>query len=525
MKKHFDYIFIGSGIGAQLAASLLARFKKKKILIVEKHFTAGGFTHTFKRKNKFFWDVGIHYIGDLQPGSILRKLFDLMSDGKLMWQKMPEVFEKFVYPDQTFSVRDTPENYKADLVKTFPQEADALSKYFDDIRKVNAWFGRHISIRGKAPFTDAIDDAYRAKEHYSPTQSTKAYLDFRFSDDRLKSILTSQWGNYGLPPEKSAFLIHCAVVQHYLNGGYYPLGGSHKIIESIEPFITAAHGEIWTSHEVQEILIENGIATGIRVKPLRGGDQSPFEVSADNIISNTGAFNTYQKLIPASVPISFRRELEAFYSQHPVVSNVTLYLGLNRDPRELGFSGENHWIYSTYDHDANFKNGLDWIEKGKPVGAYLSFPSLKNAEATAHTAEIIAFTDYRFFERWKTQPWKKRDEAYKQLKEQISDNLIAFIEQQYPGFSAMIEFRELSTPITNEYFSSHPRGSIYGVACVPERFNRALAGFCDPVSPIKNLYLTGADVSSPGVAGAMMGAVATLAQLEDGFTLMDLMRL
>ena len=34
--------------------------------------------------------------GDLQEGSILRKLFDLISDGKLEWQKMPPLFEKFV---------------------------------------------------------------------------------------------------------------------------------------------------------------------------------------------------------------------------------------------------------------------------------------------------------------------------------------------------------------------------------------------------------------------------------------------
>ncbi|HNJ67090.1 MAG TPA: NAD(P)-binding protein, partial [Turneriella sp.] len=95
----YDTIFIGSGIGTILCASLLAQFRNERVLILEKHFTPGGFTHTFKRKNRFFWDVGIHYIGDLQEGSILRKLFDLLSGQALRWQKMPAVFEKFVYPD------------------------------------------------------------------------------------------------------------------------------------------------------------------------------------------------------------------------------------------------------------------------------------------------------------------------------------------------------------------------------------------------------------------------------------------
>ena len=28
----------------------------------ERHYTAGGYTHVFKRRN-YEWDVGIHYIG------------------------------------------------------------------------------------------------------------------------------------------------------------------------------------------------------------------------------------------------------------------------------------------------------------------------------------------------------------------------------------------------------------------------------------------------------------------------------
>ena len=34
----------------------------KTVLVLERHYTAGGFTHVFKRKG-YEWDVGIHYIG------------------------------------------------------------------------------------------------------------------------------------------------------------------------------------------------------------------------------------------------------------------------------------------------------------------------------------------------------------------------------------------------------------------------------------------------------------------------------
>jgi all-trans-retinol 13,14-reductase len=522
--EKYDTIFIGSGIGTILCAAILAKYRKEKILILEKHFTPGGFTHTFKRKNRFFWDVGIHYIGDLHEGSILRKLFDLIAGDSLKWQKMPPLFEKFVYPDMTFAVYDDVGRYENDLAQMFPAEKEKIRRYFEDIRKVNAWFGRHVSIRGRAPFTDHVDPAFAEKEGFNPRLSTKEYLDLRFQDNRLKAIVVSQWGNYGLPPGQSSFIIHAAVAQHYFAGGYYPVGGSHRIFEAIEKTLADAGGTYLTSHEVTGIRIENGVACGVSALALREPGNPIKEFAADKIISDAGAWNTYQKLL-AKENVPFRAGLEDFYRKYPVVSNVTLYLGLKDNPQKLGFGGENHWIYSSYDHDENFARGYDWAETGVVAGAYLSFPSLKNSEAKAHTAEIIAFTDYAYFERWKNQPWKKRDAEYKAVKERIADALVAFVDRHYPGFADLIEFRELSTPITTEYFSSHPRGSIYGVACTPARFVAAEAPWCNPVSPFENLYLTGADVSSPGVAGAMMGAVATLSQIRNGFKLLDLMRL
>tara|TARA_R110002167_G_scaffold298459_1_gene502762 strand:- start:1351 stop:1485 length:135 start_codon:yes stop_codon:yes gene_type:complete len=42
-------------------------------LVLEQHYTAGGFTHVFKRKG-YEWDVGIHYIGEVQrENSIFKK--------------------------------------------------------------------------------------------------------------------------------------------------------------------------------------------------------------------------------------------------------------------------------------------------------------------------------------------------------------------------------------------------------------------------------------------------------------------
>ena len=54
--KNFDVIIIGSGMSGLTTAVLLAQ-NNYKVLVLEKHFKVGGFTHTFKR-NQYEWDVG-----------------------------------------------------------------------------------------------------------------------------------------------------------------------------------------------------------------------------------------------------------------------------------------------------------------------------------------------------------------------------------------------------------------------------------------------------------------------------------
>ena len=45
----WDAIVIGSGIGGLTAAVLLGAHAGKRVLVLERHYEAGGFTHTFHR--------------------------------------------------------------------------------------------------------------------------------------------------------------------------------------------------------------------------------------------------------------------------------------------------------------------------------------------------------------------------------------------------------------------------------------------------------------------------------------------
>ncbi|MBE7437073.1 MAG: NAD(P)/FAD-dependent oxidoreductase [Spirochaetales bacterium] len=499
-------------MGSLTVGSLLSQFAGKRVLILERHFQAGGYTHAFARKNKkWHWDVGIHYVGDMQSGGFCRTLMDSITQKGVVWQKMPEPFEKFVYPGRTFSLFSGEDRFKADLCSQFPDEQKAIERYFQDIKKASALFGKSMMMKGRAPEREAMGVAVEGRKLYT----LKEYLDYFFSHPDLKAILASQWGDYGLPPSRVAFATHAGLVVHYLNGGYYPDGGAGKIVDSVIPLLEKTGGTILTNVEVERILIEDGRACGVGVKFLRDGGRLQ-DFRAPTIVSGAGALLTYQKLIPEEFPVPFRESLDHFYQRERMATSLCVYLGLRESPASLGFAGENYWIFSSSDHEENFRRKNDWLSDFSDASNfYLSFPSLKDPQARNHTADVILFTDYDIFERWKELPWKKRGADYEAFKERIQNAVIDSVERRFPGFKALVEYAEVSTPLTNEHFTAHPHGAIYGLACVPERYDREKSPWFDVQTPVPGLYLTGADAGgSPGIAGAMVGGLATALRIS-----------
>ena len=65
-------------------------------------------------------------------------------------------------------------------------------------------------------------------------------------------------------------------------------------------------------------------------------------------------------------------------------------------------------------------------------------------------------------------------------------------------------YAELSTPLSTVHFARKSRGAIYGVNPTPARFESCAMG---PRTPIRGLYLTGADACSLGITGALFGGI------------------
>ena len=498
----YDFIVIGSGMGGLACASLLTQLENKKVLVLKRHFTPGGYTHMFSRNQVYEWDVGVHYVGEMYPGSFYRQLFDDVTGGTIEWRKMPKVFERFVYPNFTFDLQVGLDGFIRNLIDRFPQEKNAIEQYRKDLAKAARWFGRLMVSKVVPDRLQPFWDIFIRLGSKMALMSTRSYLDHRFNDCRLKAVIASQWGDIGIPPGASAFAAHALVVVHYCGGGYYPIGGAKVIANSVIPIIERTGGRLLTRHRVDSVIVEGKRAVGVQVLTRAGGQDQVKRYYADAIISNAGAYTTFNRLMPPEVKLSCQSILDRF----PVGSaHVCLYIGFKDNPSKLGFNGENLWIYNGYDHDEVFANRCRIVE-GEISGCFLSFPSLKDPTAKGHTAELISFADYHQFSAWSERKWKKRGMEYDALKQRISEALISFVDSRYPGFADLIEYRELSTPLTTTDFTGHRHGCIYGLPATPEKFS---AKWLKPKTPIKNLYLTGSDVADHGIVGALMGGVMT----------------
>ncbi len=510
MEAIWDAIVIGSGMGGLTAAGLMAKVAGMKVLVLEKHSERGGQTHVFRRDGAA-WDVGLHYVGNLQEGSFERRFLDFLSGGALRWNRMPDDFERFVYPGLSFAVPSDPARYQERLVERFPEEARAIRQHFRDLSAAARWAVLCIQEQmTPRPLAFCLRQ-WRRLGAANATQTTGATLDRHFRSPQLKALLASQWGDYGVPPKESAFAIHALVAGSYFRGGWFPAGGAGRIARTFEQGIEASGGAIRVCQEATEIVTSAGAAVGVRAIDRRGAEPIEVTYRAPIVISDVGAPLTFQRLLPTDGEIGAKTaKLRAFIEAlGGGLSAVNLYLRLKEPVSTIGVRGENYWINADFEHD-DVEAHTAQILAGEPRHAYLSFPSAKSGDDRFHTAEIIAMVNPSAFDSWRGSVSGDRGPDYEELKDRIARGLLRLAETAAPGLTALVQYRELSTPLTVEHFTSHPGGRFYGLPSRPERYRSS------PLSasaPIPGLYLSGSDVATLGIVGAMMGGVAAASQI------------
>jgi all-trans-retinol 13,14-reductase len=501
----WDYVVIGSGMGGMTAAAMLSKMGKR-VLVLEQHYVPGGFTHTFRRK-EYVWDVGVHAVGEVTEHTMTGRLLSVLTGGKLEWASLGPVYDEFHFPDGfRIDFPDSPHAFREALVEKFPREARGIDAYFDAVRDVAAGMKAYYLARAvPRRFGFLLDHTVARRAHRSLDLPTDRAIASFTSDPKLAAVLTAQWGYYGSIPSRSSFAMHALVVKHFLYGGYYPVGGSKAIALGLLGAVAEAGGWTRVRADVEQILVEDGRAIGVR---LAGGE----EIRAKRIMSACGIQSTVTRLLPEPHRSEgWSRDIGAL---DPAPAHVCLYLGFRGDIRAAGAGSANKWFYETWTPEAHLE-ALSDPDADSPV-LYTSFPSLKDPEhdpggEVRHTGEVVTFVPYEMFGSPKGRPRKGRGDAYEALKERVAKKLERQLLRHMPGLSPMLDYAELSTPLSTDHFVRPMRGSIYGLEPTPARFKTS---WLRPRAPIRDLFFAGSEVTTVGVMGAMMGGVIAVASAE-----------
>ncbi len=505
LASEYDAIVIGSGMGGLTTAALLSELGKK-VCVLEQHYTAGGYTHSYER-NGYEWDVGVHYIGDVGAKTQTRRMFDFLSSGKLEWAPMDAEYDRFYIGDKVFNTRAGKQQFRDNLVRQFPEEETAIDSYMELLAKTGGALSAFGMGRAMKPWQQTLARPYLNFKIPSVFFRTTYDVLSELTDNQdLIAVICGQWGDMGLPPKQSTFMVHAMIARHYLYGGYYPVGGAWKIADTIIPKIQKSGGEVYTYARVEEIIVEGGEVRGVRMK-------DGHRIDCGCVISSAGVDNTFRHLLPTDVANKSGYTKKLPHVQ-PSFAHLGVYIGLKGTAEELGLPKTNFWIYPSNDYDAAVDAFVQDKNAPFPV-VYISFPSAKdpdylNRHPGTSTIEIVAPAPYAWFAKWQETTWGKRGDDYDAFKAALGERLMAHLYEKLPHLRDSVDYYEVSTPLSTNWFGGYHQGELYGLAHTSERMQQ---DWLRPKTRIPGLWLTGQDVLTCGVTGAMMAGMLTTMSL------------
>jgi len=290
----------------------------------------------------------------------------------------------------------------------------------------------------------------------------------RFSDPFLREAFPLL-GN--LPGFPMAAVVMILAWMHRKSAGY-PLGGSLAFSRRIERRYLDLGGEIHYRSPVREIVVENDRAVGVRL-----ADGTTHR--SDIVISAADGHATIFDMLGGGY---INDKIRGCYDRLPVFpSLIHVALGVARSFEGLPSA-------TMYLLDEPVVIG-DQERKYLPVEIYNFDPTLAPPGKTV--VKVMLMSDYAYWTDLKGDP-----ERYKAEKEEIAGQVIALLDQRYPGLAGQVEMRDVATPLTWERYTGNWRGSFEGWLMTKETFppfrmSKTLPG-------LKDFYMVGQWVEPGG---------------------------
>jgi prolycopene isomerase len=476
--------------------------------VVEQHDKPGGFATAFSRPGGFRFDVSLHSttvgarngVFDLIPG------FPELTG--VRFEPHPSLFRAF-YPEHDVRVKQRdPAAFVDTLTSLFPDEKAGVAALFEDMAGLARDVGRLQQAKGPVEMARfPAEFPHLARLH----QSTWAeMMDARVRDPRLRAILSSQWGYYGLPPSKLSCFYYALPFLGYLSqGGFYPRGRSQDISDAFARFVESHGGRILLGTKAVRITTAGGAATGVTTADGR-------TYTARAVVSNASPFATLGEMLDDRGLGADSLAQCARYSVS--LSCFQVFLGLREDlARKLGIGDSEVFCEPGYDPESSYAKAVAAdVETG---GVYVTLydnvvPGY--SPAGKNTVNVMVLQGYDHWERFAKDYHAGEKREYRKEKERMADVLIRRAEKALlPGLSSAIEVKEIGTPLTNVRYTGHHRGAIYGW---DQTVNNSGAARVGQATPVRNLYLAGA-WSRPGhgYGGVIPSGLECFAEIVRGW--------
>jgi prolycopene isomerase len=480
------------------AAGYLAK-AGKSVLVLEHLTVPGGYAHEFRRGHYRF-EVALHAIDGVGPGGFSYPVLSYLEVLEQVNFRRLDPFYTVRFPEHEITAHADHFEYEAELIHHFPDEAkgirslvDAMVQTFNDVRRfmVDGQFGRRPPM-------------IQIPTHYPNMVSamSQCWGDFMgkyIRNQQLQAVFSTLWPYYGLPPSQlNAATFIFPWVSYHLFGAYYPEGGSMAMSRALEKTINKYGGEVRYKQTVTQIEINGGKAVAVET-------EKGLRVEADLIISNANPSDTMLKFVGReNLPEKFASKVEVSCSR-PALSNLVVYLGLDRDLLSEGWKHHELFLAEGYDLEADYQSILEG--RFEEAGMGIAYYNIADSTCTPRGGSVLvlmALAPWDYVNQWGTggnlNNYRKNP-RYLELKQDGAEKLLDRAEKLIPNLRTMIKYQEVATPLTNYRYSLNPGGSIYGSEQTVENM---YLGRLNEKTPISNLFLAGAWVAGGGMSAALL---------------------
>lgn len=483
--KRYDVIIIGSGLGGLSCGVTLSK-EGYNVCVLEKNAWPGGCFQSFKRHGRVL-DTGIHYVGSMDEGEIMRQYFAYFGIlDKLKIRRMDEeAFDMICYKDNFYPFAMGHERFAEALSCDFPKEKKALSQYVKMLDTVGRSIGIEQLKKGCLSSGNVENFSLSAWEQIRKITP----------DTTLQQVLSGSVILYGGDQSVSTFYHHAIISNSYLQGAYRFVDGSMQVTDALTEVIRRNGGTVLTHTEVTGMYLN-----GNKIKEIEINNSE--KVEAHHIISSLHPATT-MGLVGKS-PLIRKANLTRLQSLPNSYGLFSAYL--LQKPESMPYSnrnffiigGDNCWHDTLYPKDTCISTCMVSMQPNSVNERYTDVVCLLSP---MYMAEVQA---------WEHTSIKHREEGYEQFKAQKAQELIAFAEQRFPDLSRYTEKIITTTPLSYRDYTGTPEGSAYGIM---KNYNNPLTTLIPTRTRIPNLFLTGQNLNVHGALGVTLTSMLTCAEL------------